>query len=161
MKKQSFYPLKRFLSLLILDKDIVEENRLQQPEQAIHPIFLQVEEPKNALISIQPEELGGIEDIDTRIFWDEESIAPIFEEEEFLIPTVTQKKEHIQKESSTAPEEDFYDYAMTDIPISALSEQSLPTTEESTRKNEKFVSLRDVLVERGNFWQDKSKKGNW
>ncbi len=48
---------------------------------------------------------------------------------------------------------------MSDIPLSVLSEE-VPAQEdqEPVRKNEKFVSLRDVLVERGNFWQDKSKK---
>ncbi len=88
MKKHSFYSLKRFLSLLILDRDIVEEKTQEvlsrKIEPDIHPIFPQMQEPT---LSIQPEELGGIEDIDTRVFWDDESISPLFEEEEdaFLI----------------------------------------------------------------------------
>ena len=81
MKKQSFYPLKRFLSLLILDKDIVESNEqtivshpeinaslsdfsVAQEEKTLSPFIHSEESP----ISIQPEEIGGIEDIDTRIF---------------------------------------------------------------------------------------------
>ena len=47
---------------------------------------------------------------------------------------------------------------MSDIPTSILSEEPKPLHEEPARKSEKFVSLRDVLVERGNFWQDKGKK---
>jgi len=167
MKMHPFYPLKRFLSILILDKDIVketlEETEVQQPESTIHPLFLQTLEPENAPISIQPEELGGIENINTRIFADDESIAPLFEEEdadeeESPFPPIPQQLEDLtNKESDSTPEEDFYDYAMSDIPVSILSEDS-PEIEEPVRKNDKFVSLRDVLIERGNFWQDKSKK---
>lgn len=72
MKKHYFSPLKRFLSILILDRDIVEEKTEKvvspKPEHDIHPIFLQKQEPEHTPISIQPEELGGREDIDTRIF---------------------------------------------------------------------------------------------
>lgn len=72
MKKHYFSPLKRFLSILILDRDIVggkiEEVLVQTPERDIHPLFLQKQEPEHTPISIQPEELGGREDIDTRIF---------------------------------------------------------------------------------------------
>gem|GEM_PF-3007839 len=46
---------------------------------------------------------------------------------------------------------------MSDIPESVLLEET-NTTIVSERRSEKFVSLRDVLVERGNFWQDKNKK---
>lgn len=170
MKKQSFYPLKRFLSLLILDKDIVESNEqtivshpeinaslsdfsVAQEEKTLSPFIHSEESP----ISIQPEEIGGIEDIDTRIFWDDDSIGPIFEEEDETPATVIlPKKVYIIKENKETPEEIFYDYALEDIPMSVLSE-AVPIVPENARKSEKFVSLRDVLVERGNFWQDKDK----
>lgn len=169
MKKTPFYPLKRFFSILVLDKDIEDkgiEKSLEKPG-IVHPLFLQTSKPQNAPISIQPEELGGIERINTRIFADDESIAPLFEEEnteyveeEFLTPIISQQQEEIlQKENSTTPEEDFYDYAMSDIPSSILSEEPVEI-KESPRKNDKLVSLRDVLMERGNFWQDKKKVEN-
>jgi hypothetical protein len=66
------------------------------------------------------------------------------------------KKVYIIKENKETPEEIFYDYALEDIPMSVLSE-AVPIVPENARKSEKFVSLRDVLVERGNFWQDKDK----
>jgi len=45
---------------------------------------------------------------------------------------------------------------MNDIPTTVLTDVSPEPTPE--RKNKKLVSLRDVLVERGNFWQDKNKE---
>ncbi len=170
MKKQSFYPLKRFLSLLILDKDIVESNEetiVSHPEINVSPSDFSVAREEETLspfiyseelpISIQPEEIGGIEDIDTRIFWDDDSIGPIFEKEDEIPATVIlPKKVYTIKENKETPEEIFYDYALEDIPMSVLSE-AVPIVPENARKSEKFVSLRDVLVERGNFWQDKDK----
>jgi len=68
---------------------------------------------------------------------------------------MTSKPQKTIQENSTSinPEEDFYEYAMSDIPESVLTQETLKN-EEPTRKNEKLVSLRDVLIERGNFWQD-------
>lgn len=163
MKKSPLYSLKRFFSLLILDKDISEEKiekesvHSREPEPAIHPIFLatQTVPEEERPFSIQPEEIGGIESIQTHVFWDDESISPLFEEEEFPITSVPKQT---QEPTITHPEEDFYEYAMSDIPESVLS-QEIPRQEElPVRKSEKFTSLRDVLIERGNFWQDKSKK---
>jgi len=156
MKKTPFYALKRFFSLLVLDKDISavesDEKIVQKPEPVIHPLFTQEPKPVNSLLSIKPEELGGREDIDTRVFWDEESIYPLFEEEDF--PMTSKPQKTIQENSTSInPEEDFYEYAMSDIPESVLTQETLKN-EEPTRKNEKLVSLRDVLIERGNFWQD-------
>jgi len=72
MKKTPFYALKRFFSLLVLDKDISavesDEKIVQKPEPVIHPLFTQEPKPVNSLLSIKPEELGGREDIDTRVF---------------------------------------------------------------------------------------------
>ena len=59
-------------------------------------------------------------------------------------------------QSETPPEDIFYDYAMSDIPASVLEETK--PVEEPVRKNKKLVSLRDVLVERGNFWEENNKK---
>lgn len=47
---------------------------------------------------------------------------------------------------------------MSDIPLSAIDTSIQQNTPEETRKNDKLVSLRDVLVERGNFWQDTAQK---
>ncbi len=162
MKKQSFYPLKRFLSLLILDKDIVkeklEEKIMPTKESTIHPLFLQVREPEDVSLSIQPDELGGIEAIHTHVFSEEDENIPIldYEEEEDENIPITAVTPEISTSISSS-EEDFYDYAVSDIPTSVLSEES-PAMEEPIRKADKLVSLRDVLIERGNFWQDKSKK---
>gem|GEM_PF-3464003 len=68
MKTTFFSPLKRFLSMLILDEDIAEQKNIQKPDNHIHPLFLQVKESSSTPITIQPEEIGGIENIDTRIF---------------------------------------------------------------------------------------------
>ncbi len=85
MKSYSFYPVKRFLSLLVLNRDIFEDAQEiphKNPEQ--HTIYAAPEDTtlkplpeweqeeitpqeRKAHITIQPEEIGGIEDIDTRI----------------------------------------------------------------------------------------------
>jgi DNA segregation ATPase FtsK/SpoIIIE-like protein len=72
-----------------------------------------------------------------------------------LLTKISTKKSEsiINKED---PEEILYDYAMNDIPTTVLSD--IPPEPAPERKNKKLVSLRDVLVERGNFWQDKSKE---
>jgi hypothetical protein len=90
MKKPHFYPLRRFLSLLILDRDIVgsfEEVVPEMPPAQKTP-FEETHTPhqvapreipeweqediipqeKETNITIQPEEIGGIEDIDTRVY---------------------------------------------------------------------------------------------
>jgi len=81
MKSYSFYPVKRFFSLLVLNRDIFEDAQEiphKNPEQHIAyevpenttlnslPEWEQ-EEITPTHITIQPEEIGGIEDIDTRI----------------------------------------------------------------------------------------------
>lgn len=85
MKSYLFSPIKRFLSLLILNRDIFEDAQEiphKNPEQHIAdtapentplkplPEWEQEEitpQEREAHITIQPEEIGGIEDIDTRI----------------------------------------------------------------------------------------------
>ncbi len=65
MKRSPLYPLRRFFSILILDKDIIEDTTEDVPHRAIHPLFLQEPEmvmPKKDweernTISIQPQEI--------------------------------------------------------------------------------------------------------
>jgi hypothetical protein len=77
MKMPPFYSLKRFFSILILDKDISEEKNQKKSkhspatEPAIYPIFLETQtalERDESPFSIQPEEIGGIENIQTHVF---------------------------------------------------------------------------------------------
>jgi hypothetical protein len=166
MKKHFLSHLKRFFSILILDKDILVAERPvvieEKTQNTLHPLFTTPPKTEHTSISIQPEEIGEKEHINTRVYddtfsGDNESVAPLLTEEAYSIPLSTQEPQESYNKQSA--EEEFYDYAMSDIPNSIIEpEKTLPHDEEPVRKSEKFVSLRDVLVERGNFWQDKNKK---
>ncbi len=59
MKKTVLYPFKRFLSILIFDKDISEaENKEKAVTSPVHPIFLEkIPQTDISHVSIQPEEI--------------------------------------------------------------------------------------------------------
>ncbi|MFA6080642.1 MAG: type IV secretion system DNA-binding domain-containing protein [Candidatus Gracilibacteria bacterium] len=175
MKAASLHTLKRFFSLLVTNRDIVESTNRNQETEIVHraddvPMYTPLEissplqTPKES-IRIQPEEIGELEYIDTYaysetgVLTESEDFIPheIFQESlqgnsPDVTPEISDTLPHIQSET---PEDIFYDYALSDIPESILKERP---TENLVRKNKKFMSLRDVLVERGNFWEEKSKK---
>jgi len=185
MKASSLHTLKRFLFLLITNKDIVEQGNHLPPSKRTQNTSIRPDREESILfhtpeknITIQPEEIGELEHID--IFPDGDETGALSEAEDYsphaLFREVLEDSPEPEKEAFSEPkdsyeaispenfsqkneekqEDIFYDYAMSDIPASVLEEEA--PKEEPVRKNKKLMSLRDVLVERGNFWEDNNKK---
>ncbi len=163
MKAVSLHTLKRFLHLLLTNRDISDERNADPTDASDeNPVFapqedMNIIQDAGKSIRIQPEEIGELEHIN--IFPDQDERGTLVEAEDYHpheIFTEVLQGNSAQPISET-PEDVFYDYALDDTPAPVLQEDIEPK-EEPIRKNKKLISLRDVLVERGNFWEENSKR---
>lgn len=169
MKRSPLYSLRRFFSILILDKDIIEEKpAAASPHHTIHPLFLQEPEIEVSekdwedtdTISIQPQEIWEKEDVTTLVFpeisSDEmQTVDPVEDISPMMSPVdetyIPFWEEDVPFEGiDTKPVEDIpYDYPIEEAPL---------PPEKPARQSHHFSSLKDVLRERGNFWEEKQQK---